>query len=48
MQDQDQGMIGEKILSQLEVFGKVRVQKGLREIEKSKGEITPILYIETS
>jgi len=48
MQDQDQRMIGEKILSEWEVFGKVRVQKGSREIEKSEGEIAPILYIETS
>ena len=48
MQDQDQRMIGEKILSEWEVFGKVRVQKGSREIEKSEREIAPILYIETS
>ena len=48
MQDQDQRMIGEKILSEWEVFGKVRVQKGSREIEKSEGEIALILYIETS
>ena len=48
MQDQDQRRSGEKIWSEWEVFGKVRGQKGLREIEKSEGEISPILYIETS
>ena len=37
MQDQDQRMIGEKILNEWEVFRKVRVQKGLIEIEKSEG-----------
>jgi len=48
MQDQDQRRSGEKIWSEWEVFGKVRGQKGSREIEKTEGEIAPILYIETS
>ena len=46
--DQDQRRSGEKIWSEWKVFGKVKGQKGSREIEKSEGDIAPILYIETS
>ena len=39
MQDQDQRRSGEKILSEWEVFGKMKGEKGSREIKRSKGEI---------
>ena len=38
--------LGNEVWSEREVFGKVRSQKGSREIEKNEMEITLTLYIE--
>ena len=38
--------LGEEVLSEKEEFGKVRRQKGSREIEKNEMEIVLTLYIE--
>ena len=37
---------GNEVWFEREVFGKVRSQKGSREIEKNEGEIALTLYIE--
>ena len=44
--DLGQKSTGNEVWSEREVFGKVRSQKGSREIEKNEGEIALTLYIE--